>query len=216
MSRVKSRLGIGQEDRYRYGAFGGPTGVISVAVPNYQRQQQHRRQHLQSAQLTGQPLPNLPTPFAAAQVPLPDDDELSGSQIPHSRAGSIQLRSNPKILVDVVGGTMEKRMSLPLHRQSLVPGQATVAPLNARLGSAPPGSNHPSMPPLPDAAVAPRYQSAPGIGELFIQPQTSLCIWSHVCESSHRHLYSPSFRQLCVHSHIHLCLLDKYMVAPFM
>ena len=61
MNRAKSKLGLGKADKFGYGQSVGPSGVISVDVPNYQ-------QHEQRRQTLGKSLPKLPTPFAAAQV----------------------------------------------------------------------------------------------------------------------------------------------------
>lgn len=172
--RAKSKLGVGQEDKYSYGHSIGPSGVLAVTVPNYQLQAQ-RRQALQQAQMTGQQLPQLPTPFAAAQVPLPDDSEPEGSHLPHSRAGSMPSISHP--LADMAGGTAAHRGSIPLQRQSLVPGHASAAPVTTRLGSAPPGIKVRSASGIRRGSAAlPHHKSAPGLGEppLLQQPASSL------------------------------------------
>lgn len=177
---MKNKFGIGQEDRYEYGHSGGPRGVIAVEVPNYQRHRQRQRPaHLTG--LVGQPLPKLPTPFAAAQVPLPDDNDDLGGHMPLSRAGSIPLADARALahLGDKVKDTSGKRGSVPL-RQALTPGQAAVGGMSTRLGSAPPGIRpRPSFAPLPGAAalglpgagIAPRHQSAPHLG-----PTPALCL----------------------------------------
>ncbi|KAL0018632.1 hypothetical protein WJX77_009530 [Trebouxia sp. C0004] len=168
--RMKNKLGIGQEDRYDYGHSGGPRGVIAVEVPNYQRHWQ-RQMPAHITGLVGQPLPKLPTPFAAAQVPLPDDNDDLGGHMPLSRAGPIPLADARALahMGDKVKGTSGKRGSVAL-RQALMPGQAAVGGMSTRLGSAPPSIRpRPSFAPLPGAAalglsgagVAPRYQSAP-------------------------------------------------------
>lgn len=174
-SRVKNKFGIGQEDRYSYGHSGGPRGVIAVEVPNYQRRRQHQRT-VQNAKLTGQPLPNLPTPFAAAQVPLPDGNEDITGHMPLSRAGSIPL-ADARMLTPFgkkVGDMSGKRGSVPLQRQALMAGQAAVAGGSTRLGSAPaPMRPRPSTASLlgptpaglPGASAAPRHHSAPHLGQ---------------------------------------------------
>ncbi len=178
MNKLKSRLGIGQEDKYRHGHSGGVTGVISVEVPHWQRHVQ-RPQTAQIARLAGRPLPTLPTPFAAAQVPLPDDHEGTGGKMPLSRADSIPL-GDTRTLANVDGDTSGKRSSVPLQRQSLVPGQTAVAGVSTRLGSAPPGLK----PRLSLAGVAGgtgpiRHQSAPGLGKSFtcftMTPENTHC-----------------------------------------
>jgi len=107
---MKNKLGIGQEDRYDYGHSGGPRGVIAVEVPNYQRHRQ-RQMPAHITGLVGQPLPKLPTPFAAAQVPLPDDNDDPGGHMPLSRAGSIPLADARALahLGDKVKDTSGKR-----------------------------------------------------------------------------------------------------------
>lgn len=174
---MKNKLGIGQEDRYDYGQSGGPRGVIAVEVPNYQRHRQ-RQMPAHITGLIGQPLPKLPTPFAAAQVPLPDDNDDLGGHMPLSRAGSIPLADARALahLGDKVKDTSGKRGSVPL-RQALAPGQAAIGGTSNRLGSAPPGIRpRPSFAPLPGAAalglpgagIAPRHQSAPHLGPTFV------------------------------------------------
>lgn len=170
---MKNKLGMGQEDRYDYGHSGGPRGVITVEVRNYQRHRQ-RQMPAHLTGLVGQPLPKLPTPFAAAQVPLPDDNDDLGGLMPLSRAGSIPLADARALahLGEKVKDTSGKRGSVPL-RQALMPGQAAVGGVSNRLGSAPPGIRpRPSFAPLPGAAalglpgagIAPRHQSAPHLG----------------------------------------------------
>ena len=171
--RAKSKLGVGQEDKYSYGHSIGPSGVLAVDVPNYQLQAQ-RRQTLQQAQMTGQQLPQLPTPFAAAQVPLPDDSEPGETHLPHSRAGSLPSTTHPNASADLAGGTAAQRGSTPLHRQSLVPGHASAAPGASRLGSAPPGIKvKPASGIRRGSSVLPQHKSAPGLGKL-------LCSNSHI------------------------------------
>lgn len=159
--RVKSRLGVGKEDKFSYGHSVGPTGVISVNVPNYQHHAQ-RQQAFQQAQMGGQPVPQLPTPFAAAQVPLPDDGDVEGAggHMPPSRAGSNPFTDHAKT---AAGGAAAKRTSSHLQRQSLVPGRASAAPVTTRLGSAPPGIKRPSA--MGNRlGSSPHHKSAPGLG----------------------------------------------------
>ena len=166
--RVKSKLGVGKEDKYGYGHSVGQPGVISVNVPDYQHHAQ-RHQALQQARVIGQPVPQLPTPFAAAQVPLPDDDGGTGGDNLLSRAGSNPLTDHAKTIADMAGGA--KRSSTPLQRQSLVPGQASAAPVTTRLGSAPPGIKRSSAPGIRlGSSLLPLHQSAPGLGK-----PSSLC-----------------------------------------
>lgn len=165
--RAKSRLGVGKEDKFSYGQSVGPSGVIAVDVPNYQHQAQ-RQQALQQTRTVRQPAPQLPTPFAAAQVPLPDDDEGPGGNMFPSRAGSIPLTDHAKTIADIAGGAAAKRSSTPLQRRSLVPGQAYAAPVTTRLGSAPPGIKRFSLPGIrPGSSMLPLHRSAPGLGNLF-------------------------------------------------
>ena len=162
--RVKSRLGVGQEDRFSYGQSVGPNGVLSVDVPNYQLRAQ--RQQTMQPQMTLQPLPKLPTPFAAAQVPLPDDSD-GARRMSLSRAGSNLLAEHAKTLAAApLMRHSAQRGPLPLRRQSLVPGQASVAPKQSRLGSAPPSIRRLSAPGLtPGPSLLPRHNSAPGLGQ---------------------------------------------------
>lgn len=160
--RAKSKLGVGKEDKFSYGHSVGPTGVISVNVPNYQHHAQ-RQQALQHTLVAGQPVPQLPTPFAAAQVPLPtddDDDEGAGGHMPPSRVGSNPFTDHAKTMA---GGAAAKRTSSHLQRQSLLPGQASAAPVTTRLGSAPPGIKRPSAIGI-RLGSSPHHKSAPGLG----------------------------------------------------
>lgn len=181
--RVKSKLGVGKEDKFSYGHSDGPSGVISVNVPNYQHRAQ-RQQALQQSRLVAQPVPQLPTPFAAAQVPLPDDDGGAGGDRLLSRAGSTALTDHAKTVADIAAA---KRSSTPLQRQSLVPGQASVAPVTTRLGSAPPGIKRHSAPGIRlGSSLLPLHKSAPGLGT-----SSSLCQVLHKVfptQKCHRHL----------------------------
>ena len=173
--RAKSKLGVGIEDRFSYGQSVGPSGVIAVDVPNYQHHAQ-RQQALQQARVVGQRVPQLPTPFAAAQVPLPDDDEGPGGNMLLSRAGSIPLTDHAKTIADMEGGAAAKRSSTPLQRRSLIPGQASVAPVTTRLGSAPPGIKRFSVPGIrPGSSMLPLHKSAPGLGK----PSPPCCVSLH-------------------------------------
>lgn len=163
--RAKSKLGVGKEDKFSYGHSVGPSGVISVDVPNYQHRAQ-RQQALQQARMVGQSVPQLPTPFAAAQVPLPDDDEGVGGNKVVTRVGSIPLTDDAKTIADIVGGAASRRSSTPLLRQALVPGQPSAAPMTSRLGSAPPGIKRPSALGIrPASSLLPLHKSAPGLGK---------------------------------------------------
>lgn len=167
--RVKSKLGVDKEDKFSYGHSLGPSGVLAVDVPNYQLQDQ-RRQASQQAQMAGQQLPQLPTPFAAAQVPLPDDSERGGAHLLHSRAGSMPSTTRPNAMADMADGTAAHHGSIPLLRQSLVPGQASAAPAS-RLGSAPPGIKLKSATAIRrGSSMLPHHKSAPGLGK-----PSSLC-----------------------------------------
>ena len=166
--RAKSKLGVGKEDQFSYGQSVGPSGVIAVDVPNYQhhaQRQQALQQALQQAQMAGQAVPQLPTPFAAAQVPLPDDNEGAGAHMPFSKAGSILLTDHSKTIADIVAGTAARPSPLPLQRQSQVPGQASAAPVTTRLGSAPPCIKRISAPGIRlGSSMLPHHKSAPGLG----------------------------------------------------
>lgn len=165
--RVKSKLGVGKEDKFSYGHSVGPSGVISVDVPNYQHHAQ-RQQALRQTQMSYQPMPKLPTPFAAAQMPLPDEQDGAGGRMPLSRAGSISLTDHAKTIAEVTGGASGRRGSLSAQRQALVPGQASVAPVHTRLGSAPPGIKSISVSGIrPGPSLLPHHKSAPGLGMPF-------------------------------------------------
>lgn len=163
--RAKSKLGVGKEDKFRYGHSVGPSGVIAVDVPNYQHHAQ-RQQALQQARMVGQAVPQLPTPFAAAQVPLPDDVEGVGGNQLVTTVGSIPPTDDVKTIADIAGGAAAKRSSTPFLRQSLVPGQASAAPVTSRMGSAPPGIKRPSALGIrPGSTLLPLHRSAPGLGK---------------------------------------------------
>lgn len=165
VNKVKSTLGVGKPDKFSYGGGTFPNGVITVNVPNYQ---QHKQPHVNAPLLhPGDPLPNLPTPFAAAQVPLPDQKPAADN--PASPFGPTSLRHGLSLTPSVQKALGPRGVSVSPLPQGAV--QPSMIRGSDRLGSAPPTAG-PTVQPLVQPSVATltpagklrRHKSTPHLG----------------------------------------------------
>ena len=167
VNKVKSTLGVGKQDKYSYGGGTFPNGVITVNVPNYQQRQQPRPKAplLHSAD----PLPNLPTPFAAAQLPLPDQN---------SAIDSLASPAAAEGLTQGLGLSPAVQKALAPRGASVSPniqggaGQPATIRGSGRLGSAPATAGPkmhslalPSVATLTTAGNLRRHRSTPHLGK---------------------------------------------------
>lgn len=180
VKKVQSSLGIGKPDKYSYGGGTFPNGVITVNVPNYQQ----RHQPVTSTPLLhpGDPLPNLPTPFAAAQVPLPDQASAQDTFASPTAAQPHGLTLSPAVENALGPGGISASPVPPgtAGRASMIRG-------SGRLGSAPPAAG-PKMQPMalpPVSTLAgnlKRHRSTPHLGKT----GHADCLMhgtNHVCDS---------------------------------
>ena len=176
LKKVKSTLGIGKPDKYDYGGGTFPKGVITVNMPDHQRRQSsHPSGPLRHP---GDPLPNLPTPFAAAQLPLPDQKHFPGTPASSATAdptGLAGLTLSPTARKVSGPPTGPRAISIsPLPRNT--GSQPPAVKLSGRLGSAPPGTatraQAPSFAAVP--SIAPpgalrRLRTSPHVGMIRLQ-----------------------------------------------
>lgn len=168
VNKVKSTLGVGKQDKYSYGGGTFPNGVITVNVPNYQQRQQPRPK----APLLhpADPLPNLPTPFAAAQLPLPDQS---------SAIDSLAAPAAAEGLTQGLGLSPAVQKALAPRGASVSPnliqvgaGQPAMIRGSGRLGSVPATAGPkmhslalPSVATLTPAGNLRRHRSTPHLGK---------------------------------------------------
>ena len=189
---MRSTLGVGKPDKYSYGGGTFPNGVITVDVPDYQ----HSKQPRAAGPLLhpGDPLPNLPTPFAAAQVPLPD--QKAAADNPTSPFAATSLRPRLSLSPSVQKALGPRGVSVsPLP--GVAAGQPSLIKGSGRLGSAPAAAG-PKMQPLILPSVATltpagnlrRHKSTPHLGnKLVAQPSVAQTAGKHLhcCLFSAKH-----------------------------